>query len=78
MTGKPASTPRVMASPMPFSMLGMNSFGTTPPVMPFSKTKPAPGSLGPHSIQTWPNMPRPPDCFLSLPSALTLPLRRSR
>ncbi len=43
-SGKPARTPRAIASRTPFSIAGMNSFGITPPTMSFSKTKPAPRS----------------------------------
>jgi hypothetical protein len=50
----------VIASRMPFSIEGMNSFGMIPPTMPFSNTKPVPRSPGSRSITTWPYWPWPP------------------
>src|SRR3546814_7604215 len=44
-SGKPASTPVSRADLRPFSTPGMNSRGTEPPVMAFSKLKPCPCCL---------------------------------
>ena len=42
--GKPAFTPDSSASSMPFSTAGMNSDGTDPPLILFTKSKPSPGA----------------------------------
>ncbi len=63
-TGKPASTPEPSTDSSPFSTAGMNSFGTAPPMISFSNSKPLPGSLGSTTILTRANWPWPPVCFL--------------
>ena len=63
-TGKPASRPLSLADSRPFWTPGMNSFGTEPPTIVLSNTKPEPGSPGSNMIFTRANWPVPPVCFL--------------
>ena len=53
-----------MADSRPFWTPGMNSFGTEPPTIELSNTKPEPGSPGSNMIFTRANWPVPPVCFL--------------
>ena len=48
----------------PFSTPGMYSFGTAPPTISFSNSKPVPGGSGSATIFTCANWPVPPVCFL--------------
>ena len=48
----------------PFWTPGMNSFGTAPPTILFSKTNPLPGSPGSKTTLIRANCPEPPVCFL--------------
>jgi hypothetical protein len=57
--GYPALTPDPSASSIPCSTAGMNSDGTTPPLILLTKSKPSPGA-GSALITTWPYWPRPP------------------
>ncbi len=52
----------------------MNSLGIAPPLMAFTKAKPAPRSCDSILSRTWPYWPRPPDCLIYLPSASAEPL----
>ena len=56
-TGKPAITPDVNWPSRPFSTAGMNSFGTDPPTMSFSNSKPTPGVAGSATILMRANWP---------------------
>ena len=59
--GYPATTPVLSASRIPFSTDGINSLGTTPPLVASSKINPPPEGKGSTVITTWPYCPLPPD-----------------
>ncbi|MNO06300.1 hypothetical protein D3C81_2280280 [compost metagenome] len=49
----------------PFSMEGINSLGTLPPLILFTNIKPvSPSATGSIINLISANLPRPPDCFL--------------
>ncbi len=58
-----------MASTTPFSTAGMYCRGMAPPTTLSMKRNPAPRSRGSMRIDTTPNWPWPPVCFLYFPSA---------
>ena len=62
---------------MPFSTPGKKPFGTDPPTTFSANSTPPPG-FGSISIQTWPNIPWPPVCFLYRPSTFVVPRIVSR